>query len=82
MLLGIDLTLFTCSSCIKFTPTPCNYGWCGKTKAGSVDKSVYEYSIITDMCEIERRLFNQKLLACRISGKITHNEMYKKWRRE
>ena len=81
MVLNVQLELFigsVCKECALFEPTMSNYGWCHKKKIGSLDRSVYENS---KFCEMERRLFNNDILNNRLSGKISHSEMYKLWKK-
>jgi hypothetical protein len=72
------MNLFTCKNCRLFTPTPSNYGICKMKKIGGIDRAVYENA---DLCEMERRLFNNKLLNDRLNGVISHTEMYRLYRR-
>jgi len=76
-----QLELFTitvCKECDLFESTMSNYGWCHKKKIGLMDRAIYENS---NYCEIERRLFNNRLLDKRLSGLISHIEMYKSWKK-
>lgn len=75
---SIPLFPVFCHECNLFTPTVSNYGWCGKEGIGAIDKAVYENSIF---CEIDKRKYNHGLLTDRLKGKISHTEMYKKFRR-
>lgn len=70
--------LFLCKNCGLFTPTMSNYGLCEMGKIGSTDRAVYENASI---CEMERRLFNNKLLSDRLKGIISHDKMYEMYRR-
>lgn len=70
--------LLVCKNCHLFTPTMSNYGWCKLEKTGGIDKAVYENA---DICEMERRVYNNKLLADRLKGVMSHSEMYKLYRR-
>ena len=70
--------LLTCKNCGLFTPTMSNYGWCKLKKIGSTDRAVYENA---DICEMERRIYNNKLLSDRLKGIISHKKMYEMYRR-
>lgn len=70
--------LFICKNCGEFTPTMSNYGWCKINKIGNTDRAVYENA---EMCEMERRVFNNKLLTDRLNGLISHEKMYEMYRR-
>jgi hypothetical protein len=68
-----------CKECELFKPTLSNYGKCLKKKVGSVDRYVYENS---RPCEIDRRIFNNKMLNKVINNKMKYSEMIKNWKRE
>lgn len=72
------MELFTCFSCNLFKETVSNYGWCKMPHIGSIDRAVYQNG---EICEMEKRIHNNKLLSKRINGKISHEEMYERWRR-
>ena len=70
--------LLICKNCGLFTPSMSNYGTCEIEKIGNIDNIVYEDA---DLCEMERRLFNNKLLNDRLNGIISHDKMYEMYRR-